>query len=94
MAYFHRFSNFVWTVENDSNTLRCTCGHVYFEKGGKNLRFQKYLDTCRTRPKHDIWSGLVLDHRKFGYRRAAEGLKPRWLILFRTKKLLKYPYPV
>ena len=32
------FIVFVWTAENDSNTL--------LENGGKNLRFQKYPDTC------------------------------------------------
>ena len=31
---------------------------------------------------------------KFGFRRAAECLKPCWLTLFMTKKILKYPYPV
>ena len=31
---------------------------------------------------------------KFGFRRAAEGLKPCWLTLFMTKKILKYPCPV
>ena len=31
---------------------------------------------------------------KFEFRRAAECLKPCWLTLFMTKKILKYPYPV
>ena len=46
LSYFHRFSVFVWTVENDSNTLRCTCGHIHFRK-----RRKKYPDACRTEPK-------------------------------------------
>ena len=34
----------VWTGELDLNTL-CVEGEV-FESGKKNLRIQKYLDTC------------------------------------------------
>ena len=42
---FRRFSVFVWTGENDSNTLRVDA--YFFENGGKKtLRFQKYPDTC------------------------------------------------
>ena len=41
---FPLFSVFVWTGENDSNTLRMD---MYFlENGGKNLRFQTKTDTC------------------------------------------------
>ena len=43
LSYFHRFSGFMWTGENDSNTLRVD---AYFLGGGKNLSFQKYPDTC------------------------------------------------
>ena len=42
---FRRFSVFVWTGENDSNTLRVDA--YFFENGGKKtLRFKKYPDTC------------------------------------------------
>ena len=37
LSYFHRFSVFVWTGENDSNTLRVDA--YFFEKEKKNLRF-------------------------------------------------------
>ena len=37
LSYFHRFSVFVWTGENDSNTLRVDA--YFFENGEKNLRF-------------------------------------------------------
>ena len=47
------FSVFVWTGENDSNTV---CVDAYFfclKTEGKNLPFTKYLDTCG----HDlIWA--------------------------------------
>ena len=43
LSYFHRSSGFMWTGENDSNTLRV---HAYFLGGGKNFSFQKYPDTC------------------------------------------------
>ena len=42
--YFHRFSVFVWTGDYDSNMLRVVA--YLFENGGKNLRNQKYPDTC------------------------------------------------
>ena len=42
--YFHRFSVFVWTGDYDSNMLRVVA--YLFENGGKNLRHQKYPDTC------------------------------------------------
>ena len=44
--FFHRqqLSVYVWTEENDSNTLRVDAN--FFKNGGKNLRFQKYPDTC------------------------------------------------
>ena len=38
------FIVFVWTAENDSNTLLVEA--YFLENGGKNLRFQKYPDTC------------------------------------------------
>ena len=41
--------------------------------------------------KHLVWLGT---RPKFGFRRAADGSKPSRLTLFRTKKILKYPYPV
>ena len=44
LSYFHRFRVFVWTGENDSNTLRVNA--CFFKKEGKNLSFQKYPDTC------------------------------------------------
>ena len=37
LSYFHRFSGFMWTGENDSNTLRVD---AYFLGGRKNLSFQ------------------------------------------------------
>ena len=59
LAYFHGFSVFLWTSENDWNTIRQlepgksalgtrltvnTCGPAYnFENGEKNLRFQKKI---------------------------------------------------
>ena len=43
LSYFHRFSVFVWTGENDSNTLRVDA--YFFENGEKNLRFH-------------VWTGL------------------------------------
>ena len=42
--YFHRFNVFVWTGDYDSNMLRVVA--YLFENGGKNLRNQKYPDTC------------------------------------------------
>ena len=45
-AIFPLFSVFVWTGENDSNTV---CVDAYFfclKTEGKNLPFTKYLDTC------------------------------------------------
>ena len=44
------FSVFVWTAENDSNTLLVEA--YFLENGGKTLRFQKYPDT--------FWGGLKL----------------------------------
>ena len=38
------FLRFVWTGENDSNTLRVDAN--FFKNGGKNLRSQKYPHTC------------------------------------------------
>ena len=49
LSHFHRFSNLVWTGENDSNTPRVDAFiylFIFLEKGEKNLRFQIYLDTC------------------------------------------------
>ena len=40
---FPLFSVFVWTGENDSITLRVDA--CFFKTEGKNLRFNKYLDT-------------------------------------------------
>ena len=44
LSYLHRCSVFVRTGENDSNTLRKDA--YFFFNGEKNLRFQKYPDTC------------------------------------------------
>ena len=44
LSYFLRFCVYVWTEENDSNTLRVD--EDFFKNGEKNLRFQKYPDTC------------------------------------------------
>ena len=41
---FPWFSVFEWTGENDSSTPRVEAH--FFENGGKNLRLQKYPDTC------------------------------------------------
>ena len=38
------FCVYVWTGENDSNTLRVDAN--FFKNGGKNLRFRKYPHTC------------------------------------------------
>ena len=38
-SYLHRLSVFVWSGENDSNTLRVNT--FFFQNGGKNLSFQK-----------------------------------------------------
>ena len=43
-SYFYCFSVFVWTGENDSNTLRVDA--YIFENGVKNLCFEIYPDTC------------------------------------------------
>ena len=49
LAYFHRFSVFVWTGEKDANTLRV--GRIFFnfifvlKTEKKKLSFQKYPDT-------------------------------------------------
>ena len=43
LSYFHRVSVFMWTGENDSNTLRVD--GYFFENGKKKIRFQKYPDT-------------------------------------------------
>ena len=51
MAYFHRFSNFVWTVEKIRMRYAVHVDTYIFENGGKNRRFQKYPDACRTEPK-------------------------------------------
>ena len=37
LSYFHRFSVFVWTGENDSNTLRVDA--YFFENGEKKSPF-------------------------------------------------------
>ena len=67
---FHRFSVFVWTGENDSNTLRVDAS--FFENGENNFRFQKYPDrsgrglivhaashsmhgACNARYSSDVW---------------------------------------
>ena len=42
LSYFHRFSVFMRTGENDSNTLRVD---GYFFETEKKIRFQKYPDT-------------------------------------------------
>ena len=84
MAYFHRFSNFVWTVEKDSNALRCTCGHVHFRKRRKKIVVFKNIRMLVGRSlKHLVWLGT---RPKFGFRRAADGSNPSRLTLFRTKK--------
>jgi hypothetical protein len=40
LSYFLRFCFYVWTGENDSNTIRVDAN--FFKNGEKNLRFQKY----------------------------------------------------
>lgn len=47
LSYFHHFSAFLWTDENDSNTLRV---NGYFLKMEKKYSFSKYPDT--------FWQGL------------------------------------
>ena len=44
LSYFLRFCVYVWTGENDSNTLRVDAN--FFKNGEKKLRFQKYPHTC------------------------------------------------
>ena len=44
LSYFLRFCVYVWTEENDSNTLHVDAN--FFKSGEKYLRFQKYPDTC------------------------------------------------
>ena len=39
LSYFHRFSVFVWTGENDSNTLRVDA--YFFENGEKKSPFSR-----------------------------------------------------
>ena len=39
LSYFHRFSVFVWTSENDSNTLRVDA--YFFENGEKKSPFSR-----------------------------------------------------
>ena len=46
LSYFHRFSNLVWTGENNSNTPRVDAFTFLFRKRRKNLRFQINLATC------------------------------------------------
>ena len=48
ISHIHRFSVFMWTGENDSHTLRVDA--YFLKKRGKDLRFQKYPDTC-------MWTG-------------------------------------
>ena len=43
LSYFHRFSFFVWTGENDLNTLHVD---TYFLKREEKICFQKYPDAC------------------------------------------------
>ena len=45
LSYYLRFCVYVWTGENDSNTLRVDAN--FFKNRGKNLRSQKYPHTCR-----------------------------------------------
>ena len=44
LSYFLRFCVYVWTGENDSNTLRVDAN--FFKNGEKKTRFQKYPHTC------------------------------------------------
>ena len=37
LSYFHRFNVFLWTGENDSNTLRVDA--YFFENEGKKILF-------------------------------------------------------
>ena len=46
---FPLFSVFVWTGENNSNTLNVDA--YIFENGGKKSSFQKYLGTCGRGPR-------------------------------------------
>ena len=43
---FPLFTVSVWAGEEDSNNISYVWMLFFSEKGGKNLRFQKYLDTC------------------------------------------------
>ena len=45
-AIFPLFSVFVWTGENDSNTVGVNAYFFCLKTEEKNLRFSKYLDTC------------------------------------------------
>ena len=49
LSYFHHIfmSVFEWTGENDSKRY---CRRVFFENGGKNLRFQKIAEACGRDP--------------------------------------------
>ena len=48
LAYFHRFSVFMWIGESDSNAYKATnLNHIYFKTEKKN-RLQKDPDACGT----------------------------------------------
>ena len=46
LSHIHRFSVFMWTGANDSNTLRVDAYFLKKKTGEKNLRSQNYPDTC------------------------------------------------
>ena len=56
--YFHRFSVFVWTGDYDSNMLRVVA--YLFENGGKNLRNQKYSNTCERGKTYCFFAVVVV----------------------------------
>ena len=56
--YFHRFSVFVWTGDYDWNMLRVVA--YLFENGGKNLRNQKYSNTCERGKTYCFFAVVVV----------------------------------
>ena len=60
LSYYLRFCVYVWTGENDSNTLRVDAN--FFKNGGKNLRSQKYPHTCGQGLRLDCLGVLLYRH--------------------------------
>ena len=56
LSYFHCFSVFNWTGENDSNTLRVDA-YFFWKREQKSL-FQKYLDTGGQGLNYKRWTGM------------------------------------